>query len=111
VTQTHEELGRRLVALRDEFVALGGRAAGAAGALTSTLPPPSILLEELSAARSSFSELRSAMLEHAGSLALVLDTEGVESCRDLEPVLAAIQAAALAAMKAERIPRIWVLVV
>ena len=33
------------------------------------------------------------MLEHAGSLALVLDTEGVESCRDLEPVLAAIQAA------------------
>ena len=33
------------------------------------------------------------MLEHAGSLALVLDTEGVASCRDLEPVLAAIQAA------------------
>ena len=33
------------------------------------------------------------MLEHAGSLALVLDTEGLESCRDLEPVLAAIQAA------------------
>ena len=40
VTQTHRRLGRRLVALRDEFVALGGRAAGAAGALTSTLPRP-----------------------------------------------------------------------
>jgi hypothetical protein len=93
VTQTLAELGRRLGALRAEFVALGGRAAGAAGALTSTLPPPSILLEELSAARTSFTELRSAMLEHAGSLALVLDTDGVASCRDLEPVLAAIQAA------------------
>jgi hypothetical protein len=93
VTQTHEELGRRLVALRAEFAALGGRAAGAAGALTSTLPPPSVLLEELSAARTSFTDLRSTMLEHAGSLAVVLDTEGVESCRDLEPVLAAIRAA------------------
>ena len=93
VTQTLAELGRRLGALRAEFVALGGRAAGAAGALTSTLPPPSVLLEELSAARTSFTELRSAMLEHAGSLALVLDAEGVASCRDLEPVLAAIQAA------------------
>ncbi|HVG76543.1 MAG TPA: hypothetical protein VNF03_00295 [Patescibacteria group bacterium] len=47
----------------------------------------------MSAARTSFTELRSAMLEHAGSLALVLDAEGVSSCRDLEPVLAAIQAA------------------
>ena len=93
MTQTLAELGRRLGALRAEFVALGDRAAGAADALTSTLPPPSILLEELSAARTSFTDLRSAMLEHAGSLALVLDAEGVSSCRDLEPVLAAIQAA------------------
>src|SRR5262245_28303662 len=79
--------------MRAEFVALGGRAAGAASALTSTLPPPSVLLEELSAARASFTDLRSDMLEHAGALALVLDTEVVESCRDLEPVLAAIRAA------------------
>ena len=93
MTQTHEELGRRLDSLRAEFVALGGRAAGAAGALSSALPPPSVLLEELSAARTSFTELRTAMLEHAGSLALVLDGEGIGSCRDLEPVLVAIRGA------------------
>ena len=69
MTQTLAELGRRLGALRAEFVALGGRAEGAASALTSTLPPPSILLEELSAARTSFTELN---LGYGSSLAMVL---------------------------------------
>jgi len=94
VTQaTHEDLGRRLTALRADFAALGTRAADAASALAAKLPPPPALLDELSAARDAFTELRDAMMEHAGSLALVLDGENLGSLRDLEPVLAAIAAA------------------
>jgi hypothetical protein len=94
VTQaTHEDLGRRLTALRADFAALGTRAADAASALAAKLPPPPALLDELSAARDAFTELRDAMLEHAGALALVLDGENLGSLRDLEPVLAAIAAA------------------
>jgi hypothetical protein len=94
VTQaTHEDLGRRLTALRADFAALGTRAADAASALAAKLPPPPALLDELSAARDAFTELRDAVLEQAGALALVLDTENLESLRDLEPVLAAIAAA------------------
>ena len=90
---THEDLGRRLTALRADFAALGTRAADAASALAAKLPPPPALLDELSAARDAFTDLRDAMLEHAGSLALVLDGEQLGSLRDLEPVLTAIAAA------------------
>lgn len=91
--QAHEELSTRLSALRADFAALGTRAAGAAEALAATLPPPTALLDDLTAARAAFADLRGAMVEHAGGLALVLDAESVESLRDLEPVLAAIGAA------------------
>lgn len=90
---THEDLGRRLTALRADFAALGTRAADAASALAARLPPPPALLDELSAARDAFAELRDAMLDHAGALALVLDGERLGTLRDLEPVLAAISAA------------------
>ena len=93
VKQAHEDLGRRLSALRADFTALGTRAADAASALAARLPPPPALLDELSAARDAFTELRDAVLEHAGSLALVLNGEHLGSLRDLEPVLAAIGAA------------------
>ena len=90
---THEHLGQRLTALRADFAALGTRAADAATALAARLPPPPALLDELSAARDAFTELRDAVLEHAGTLALVLDGERLATLRDLEPVLAAIGAA------------------
>jgi len=90
---THEDLGRRLAALRADFAALGTRAADAASALAAKLPPPPALLDELSAARGAFTELRDTMLEHAGMLALVLDGERLGTLRDLEPVLAAIAVA------------------
>ena len=93
VKQAHEDLGRRLSALRADFAALGTRAADAASALAAKLPPPPALLDELSAARDAFTELRDAMLEHAGTLALVLNGEQLGTLRDLEPVLAAIGAA------------------
>ena len=54
----HEELGGRLAALRADFAALGTRAAGAAEALTATLPPPTALLDELTAAHTAFADLR-----------------------------------------------------
>ena len=93
VKQGHEDLGRRLSALRADFSALGSRAADAASALAAKLPPPPALLDELTAAREAFTELRDAVVEHAGSLALVLDGERLGTLRDLEPVLAAIGAA------------------
>ena len=91
--QAHEELAGRLAALRADFAALGTRAAGAAAALAATLPPPTVLLDELTAARAAFTDLRTAMVEHAGQLALIVDAETLGSVRDLEPVLAAIAAA------------------
>jgi hypothetical protein len=93
VKHAHEELGGRLAALRADFAALGTRAAGAAEALTATLPPPTALLDELTAAHTAFAGLRSDLVEHAGELSLVLDTETLGTLRDLEPVLAAIGAA------------------
>ncbi|HEU4371090.1 MAG TPA: hypothetical protein VFV05_22960 [Methylomirabilota bacterium] len=91
--QAHHELGHRLAALRADFAALGTRAAGAATALTATLPPPAELLEELTAARDAFADLRGAMVAQAGALSLVLDDEALGTLSDLEPVLAAIAAA------------------
>lgn len=87
------EFGDRLAALRTDFAALGTRAAGAAEALVATLPPPTLLLDDLSAARGAFDALRSAMLQQAGALSLVFDAEEIGTLRDLEPVLAAITAA------------------
>ncbi len=93
VQHANGELGGRLAALRSDFAALGTRAAGAAEALVATLPPPTLLLDDLSAARDAFAALRSAMLQQAGALSLVFDAEELGTLRDLEPVLAAITAA------------------
>jgi hypothetical protein len=93
MTAVNGELGHRLTALRADFTALGSRAAGVARELAATLPPPPTLLDELNAARAAFTSLRSAVLEQAGALALVVDDQGIGSLRDLEPVLAAIAAA------------------
>ena len=88
-----EDLGRRLSALRADFAALGSRAADAASALAAKLPPSSALLDELSAARGAFTELRTAMVQEAGALDVALDVESLGTLRDLEPVLSAIAAA------------------
>jgi hypothetical protein len=90
VKQTYDDLGRRLTALRADFAALGSRAADAASALAAKLPPSPVLLDELSAAREAFTDLRNAVLQQAGALSLVLDVERLSTLRDLEPVLAAI---------------------
>jgi hypothetical protein len=93
VNQAHGELGHRLTALRSDFATLGARAAGAAEALAATLPPPTTLLAELTAARVAFTGLRTAMVAHAGTLSIALDADNLGTLRDLEPVLAAIAAA------------------
>ena len=90
MNQAHGDLGHRLAALRSDFAALGVRAAGAADALTATLPPPTTLVDELTAAREAFTGLRTAMVEQAATLAIVLHAEDLGTLRDLEPVLAAI---------------------
>ena len=90
---TNGELGQRLAALRADFAALGSRAAGAAQSLAAALPPPTILLDELTAAGDAFAALRADVLDQAGALSLVVDDAGLGSLRDLEPVLAAIAAA------------------
>ena len=93
MNQAHGELGHRLATLRSDFTSLGTRAAGAAEALVATLPPPTELLEELTAARLAFVDLRSAMVEQAGALSITLEAESLGTLRDLEPVLDAIAAA------------------
>ena len=93
MNQAHGELGHRLATLRTDFTSLGTRAAGAAEALVATLPPPTELLEELTAARLAFVDLRSAMVEQAGALSITLEAESLGTLRDLEPVLDAIAAA------------------
>jgi hypothetical protein len=93
VNQAHGDLGHRLAALRSDFAALGARAAGAAEALAATLPPPTELLEELTAAREAFTGLRTAMVEQAATLSITLAADDLGTLRDLEPVLAAIAAA------------------
>ena len=86
-------LGDRLAALRSDFAALGTRAGEAAAGLTATLPPPSALLDELTAAGQAFVGFRSVVVEYAGTLSITLDAENLGTLRDLEPVLAAITAA------------------
>ncbi|HEX6209201.1 MAG TPA: hypothetical protein VF136_00395 [Methylomirabilota bacterium] len=93
MSQAHGDLGRRLAALRSDFAALGARAAGAAEALAATLPPPTPLLDELTAAREAFAGLRTAMVEQAATLSIPLEADGLGTLQDLEPVLAAIAAA------------------
>jgi hypothetical protein len=93
VTPANGELGNRLAALRADFAALGTHAAGAARSLAATRPPSTTLLDQLSAAGAAFAALRSAMIERAGALSLVVEVERLGSLRDLEPVLAAITAA------------------
>ena len=93
MNQARGDLGHRLAALRSDFAALGTRAAGAAQAMAATLPPPTELLEELTAAREAFTGLRTAMVEQAATLAITLEPDDLGTLRDLEPVLAAIAAA------------------
>jgi hypothetical protein len=93
VNQAHGELSHRLAGLRSDFAALGARAAGAAEALVATLPPPTALLDELTAAREAFTGLRTAMEAQAATLSIALEADGLGTLQDLEPVLAAIAAA------------------
>jgi hypothetical protein len=93
VNQAHGDLSHRLAALRSDFTALGARAVGAAEALIATLPPPTSLPDELTAARKAFAGLRSAVVEQAATLSIVLDADDLGTLGDLEPVLAAIAAA------------------
>ena len=114
MNQALGELGHRLATLRSEFAALGTRAAGAAEALAATLPPAPGLLDELTAAGTAFTELRAAVVERAGALAIALDADELGTLRDLEPLLATIAAAEehrarLAAWEAARAEALGVL--
>jgi hypothetical protein len=90
VNPVHEDLARRLAALRSRLTDLGRQSAEAARALAASAPPAPALLDELHAARQGFSELRAAILAQAGSLQPVPAADTLRSVRDLEPVLRAI---------------------
>jgi hypothetical protein len=93
VKQAHEDLQRRIAALRTRFADVGARAAAASRALTATSPPPERLLEDLTAVGAEFAVLRSAVLEHAAVLARPPAASSVTRLRDLESVTAAVIAA------------------
>jgi hypothetical protein len=93
VKQAHEDLQRRIAALRTRFVDVGARAAAAARALAATTPPPERLLQDLTALGAEFAVLRAAVLEEAASLARPPAASSVSRIRDLESVTASVIAA------------------
>jgi hypothetical protein len=93
VKQAHEDLQRRIAALRTRFSDAGARAAAASRALVATAPPPESLLAELTAVTAEFAVLRTAVLEHAASLPRPAAASSVMRLRDLESVTTAIIAA------------------
>ena len=97
----HEDLARRLAALRARFADLGRRSAEASRNLAATAPPAASLIEELRTARQGFAELRIAVLAQTGALKPAPASDSLRSVGDLEPVLRAIvEADALSIRKA-----------
>jgi hypothetical protein len=93
VKQAHEDLQRRIAALRTRFAEVGARAAAASRTLVATAPPPEPLLQELSAVGAEFAVLRAAVLEQAASLVRPPAASSVTRLRDLESVTASVVAA------------------
>jgi hypothetical protein len=93
VKQAHEDLQRRIAALRTRFGDVGARAAAASRALAATAPPPERLLQDLGAVGAEFAVLRAAVLEQAAALARPPAPSSVTRLRDLESVTAAVIAA------------------
>jgi hypothetical protein len=93
VKQAHEDLQRRIAALRTRFAEVGARAATASRALTATSPPPEELLADLGAVSAEFAALRTAVLEEAATLTRPPAPSSVIRLRDLESVTSAVIAA------------------
>lgn len=91
--QAHEDLKRRIAALRTRFADVGARAIAASRALGATTPPPERLLADLTAVGSEFVVLRAAVLEQAVSLPQAPAASSLTRLRDLESVTAAVIAA------------------
>jgi len=93
VKQAHEDLQRRIAALRTRFAEVGARAAATARAITATSPPPERLLDDLGAVSAEFAALRTAVLEEAATLTRPPSPSSVMRLRDLESVTSAVIAA------------------
>jgi hypothetical protein len=94
VKQAHEDLQRRIAALRTRFAEVGTRAAAASRALAATAPPTERLLEDLAAVGAEFTALRAAVLEQAAALPRPPAASSMTRLRDLESVATTIMAAA-----------------
>jgi hypothetical protein len=93
VKQAHQDLQRRIAALRTRFAEVGARAAAASRALQGASPPPDRLLQELSDVGAEFNVLRAAILEEAAVLSRPPAASSITRLRDLESVTAAVIAA------------------
>jgi hypothetical protein len=93
VKEAHEDLQRRIAALRTRFAEVGARAAAASRALTATSPPPERLMDDLGAVSTEFAALRTAVLEQAATLPRPPAASSVMRLRDLESVTSAVIAA------------------
>ncbi len=91
--QAHEDLQRRIAALRTRFADVGARAAASSRALATTSPPPESLLADLTAVNAEFAVLRAAVLEQAAALPRPPAVSSVMRLRDLESVTTAVIAA------------------
>ena len=91
--QAHEDLQRRIAALRTRFGDVGARAAAASRAVNALSPPPDRLLQDLTAVGAEFAVLRAAVLEQAATLPRPPAASSLTRLRDLESVTAAVIAA------------------
>lgn len=91
--QAHEDLQRRIAALRTRFADVGARAEAAARAVAATSPPPERLIQDFTAVSAEFAVLRAAVLEAAAALARPPAASSITRLRDLESVTAAVLAA------------------
>src|SRR5438132_1460389 len=92
MTPTADDLVKNLAALNRRFAGLAAKLAQAARELegAGTLPPDS-LLEELTAARGEFIDLRSSVLDAARTLAVTAPAHtAIDGLKALEPVVRAL---------------------
>src|SRR5256886_1280775 len=92
MTPTADDLVKNLAALSRRFAGLAAKLAEAGGELEGAAPlPPDSLLEELTAARGEFIDLRSSVLDAARTLAVTAPAHtAIDGLKALEPVVRAL---------------------
>ena len=92
VTENSRELQGQLAELSEYFGRLGNNLLETSQAMREGAPPPEALVRQLTALRGAFVDLRTRLIQQAGSFGVTIaqSPEAMISLTDLEPVLRAI---------------------